>query len=337
MTDLAIVQKPLDEGIMQSLIIDGDISRLNAAQRVVYYLHRCRALGIDPAEKPFEIMKMKGGKWVLYCTKAGANALTRVHGLSIEIRDRSNDDGLIMVTARATTPSGRFVEDVGVCDMKEKDTADLGLANAWMKAITKAKRRAVLAAVGIGMLDVSETDSIEGSRRVDFNAETGEILDAQVVQQRRPAPRIADGPRCNGPRAGAIAAAIRSRVEDLADHREVGPETVYASACRIAGLDGASDTTPEQLSVDDGLAIAAVLKRQRFEEIGPEGAIGDLLADIAELSGSEPRSMLSDAIAQAIGVDAPFLNLTKSQLRKLEELLGAMRLELDPPDAEVQA
>ena len=35
MTDLAIVQKPLDEGIMQSLIIDGDISRLSAAPRVV--------------------------------------------------------------------------------------------------------------------------------------------------------------------------------------------------------------------------------------------------------------------------------------------------------------
>jgi len=332
MTDLAIVKKPLDEGIIHSLVIDGDLAKLTPAQRVAYYEHRCRALGVDPAEKPFELLKLSG-RLVMYCSKAGANALTRVNRLSVKLVDRTIDDGLIIITARATAPDGQYADDIGVVDTKDDSRT---YANAIMAAATKAKRRAVIALVGLGLIDASELTDIAGATRVDFNAETGEILDAQVVQRRSPAPQI-DGPRCNGPRTGAIAAAIRSRVEDLADHREEGTETVYASACRIAGLDGASDTTPEQLSVDNGLAIATVLKRQRFEEIGPEGAIGDLLADIAELSGSEWRSVLSDAIAQAIGVDAPFLSLKKSQLCSLEELLEAMRLELDPPDSEVQA
>jgi hypothetical protein len=49
-------------------------------------------------------------------------------------------------------------------------------ANAMMKAETKAKRRLTLSMAGLGMLDESEIDSINGAQRVDVDPETGEIL-----------------------------------------------------------------------------------------------------------------------------------------------------------------
>ena len=52
-------------------------------------------------------------------------------------------------------------------------------ANAFMKAETKACRRATLRLIGLGWLDESETASIPGAQHVDVNAETGEIVEGQ--------------------------------------------------------------------------------------------------------------------------------------------------------------
>ena len=51
------------------------------------------------------------------------------------------------------------------------------LSNAMMKAVTKAKRRAILSMTGLGFLDESEVGSIQGARVVTVDAGTGEILD----------------------------------------------------------------------------------------------------------------------------------------------------------------
>jgi hypothetical protein len=49
------------------------------------------------------------------------------------------------------------------------------LANAFMKAETKAKRRVTLSICGLGFLDESEIESIAEAKRVRVNFETGDI------------------------------------------------------------------------------------------------------------------------------------------------------------------
>jgi hypothetical protein len=61
-----------------------------------------------------------------------------------------------------------------------KGLAGESLCNALMKASTKAKRRAVLAVCGLGMLDESELDTVAGAR-----PETSEVSEPTVMMPRR--------------------------------------------------------------------------------------------------------------------------------------------------------
>jgi hypothetical protein len=84
----------------------------------------------------------------------------------VEIIDRRTDgDGdLYEVTARVRRPDGSTVDDVGLVSVS--GARGEALANARMKCVTKAKRRAVLSACGLGMLDETEVDSVPDAVRV---------------------------------------------------------------------------------------------------------------------------------------------------------------------------
>lgn len=147
----------LSTEIVQKLVIDGDCSGLDANQKVQYMKYRCEQLGIDLAEKPFEFIKLNG-KLVMYALKSCTDALCRVRKLKREVTSREKVEDVYMVTARATDESGRYDESIGV--MAVGGLKGEALANAIMKAETKAKRRAVLSLCGLGMLDETELETI---------------------------------------------------------------------------------------------------------------------------------------------------------------------------------
>lgn len=147
---------------MEALVVGGDLSRLTPGQRVEVYMARCHAAGLDPRTQPFAYLNLQG-KLVLYATKGATDQLVSTRRLSVQITDRRHlpDVGLYEVIARVSHPDGRVVEDVGVVSLGQSrgDQA----ANLIMKAITKAKRRAILSACGLGMLDETETETIPGA------------------------------------------------------------------------------------------------------------------------------------------------------------------------------
>jgi hypothetical protein len=67
-----------------------------------------------------------------------------------------NDIRLVMVRAKAA--DGRQTDEMGAVPVIGLKGADL--ANAYMKAITKAKRRAVLSLCGLGMMDETELETV---------------------------------------------------------------------------------------------------------------------------------------------------------------------------------
>lgn len=147
---------------MERLIVGGDLSKLSPAQRVEVYMARCEAAGLDARTQPFAYLSLSG-KLTLYATKAATDQLVANRKLSVQIIDRKHLAGLDLyeVVARVTHPDGRMCEDVGVVNMK--GLVGDAAANAILKAITKAKRRAVLSACGLGMLDETETETIQGA------------------------------------------------------------------------------------------------------------------------------------------------------------------------------
>jgi hypothetical protein len=144
---------------------------------------RCEAAGLDPRAQPFQYVSLNS-KLVLYATKACADQLIASRHLSVSLISRGYDreTGLYSAQARATFPDGQAVEDLGAVWIPEGEVGDK-LANAVLKCITKAKRRTVLSACGLGMLDETEVDSIPGAIRITEE-------NSRVIERPTPAPIV---------------------------------------------------------------------------------------------------------------------------------------------------
>jgi hypothetical protein len=149
--------QPLPPEVVEKIVIGGDFAALNAAQRAEYYSAVCRSLGLNPLTKPFEYLNLNG-KLRLYALRDCADQLRRLHGISIYIANRERMNDIYIVTARAKDRQGREDESTGAVTVGNlKGDA---LANALMKAETKAKRRVTLSIAGLGWLDETELETI---------------------------------------------------------------------------------------------------------------------------------------------------------------------------------
>jgi hypothetical protein len=147
--------------IIESVIVKGDLAKLSSEERTRYYSEVCRSVGLNPLTKPFEYLQLNG-KLTLYARKDATDQLRQIHGVSLTIVSREQVGDVYVVTARATTASGRSDESIGAVSIGTlKGDA---LANALMKAETKAKRRVTLSICGLGLLDETEIETIPGAQ-----------------------------------------------------------------------------------------------------------------------------------------------------------------------------
>lgn len=154
--------------VIQNLLLYGDLSRLTSDQKVQYVQYRCKQLGLDPAAKPFELLTLNG-KQVLYATAACTQQLCESRKLSVALSGHEMVRDVIVVTAKVSDKD-RSTENVGAVAVEalKGDT----LANALMKARTKAIRRTVLAHCGLGMMDETEIETIPNATKIEIPATT---------------------------------------------------------------------------------------------------------------------------------------------------------------------
>lgn len=143
---------------LNRVLLQGDLSGLQPAEKIQYYNKVCETVGLNPLTKPFEYISFQG-KQILYAGKNCAEQLRKIHGISIKIVGREKIDDLFIVTVQATAIDGRVDESIGALVIS--GLKGLDLANAMMKTETKAKRRVTLSVCGLGMLDESEVADVE--------------------------------------------------------------------------------------------------------------------------------------------------------------------------------
>lgn len=147
---------------IENVLIGGDLSRLTPEHRLAYYKSVCESVGLNPLTKPFDYLTLNS-KMVLYAKRDATDQLRKIHGVSIHITGREMIEGVYIVTASATDKTGRTDESTGAVSIGSlKGDA---LANATMKAETKAKRRVTLSICGLGILDETEIDTIPNAKR----------------------------------------------------------------------------------------------------------------------------------------------------------------------------
>lgn len=157
---LTTTRLEIDQEIISNLVLNGDISKMSNKQRVEYYKYFCESLGLNSLTQPFKILRLSG-KEVLYATKDASEQLRKIYGVSIYKLEKSMDIGLVTFTAYARDAKGR--EDASSGAVAIEGLKGDALANAIMKAETKSKRRVTLSICGLGMLDETEIETIQGA------------------------------------------------------------------------------------------------------------------------------------------------------------------------------
>lgn len=178
--------------VVESLVLRGDLSGLKPEDRTRVYVSLCERLRLDPSTQPFAFLRLNG-KEILYATRGATDQLARIHKINRKITDGPKvidlaGTKLVYTLCEVSTPDGRI----------ETATATVPLTdpvNVLMKCETKAKRRATLSILGLGMLDEMELETIPANvqspgggvdlsraqkpEEIDIGAET-ETSDAQL-------------------------------------------------------------------------------------------------------------------------------------------------------------
>lgn len=177
MSDAIVQVGSMDAATVETVLIGGDLSKLTPEQRLAYYSSVCKSLGLNALTKPFEFITLNA-KLTLYARRDCTDQLRSIKGISIVITNRTTVNEVYIVTAQASL-GGRTDESTGAVSIKGL-VGEL-LANAMMKAETKAKRRVTLSIAGLGMLDETEVETIPQAKKVNVNTETGEIVEPEFV------------------------------------------------------------------------------------------------------------------------------------------------------------
>jgi len=173
---------PVKTDIMESVIVKGDLAKLTPDERVRYYGAVCESVGLNPLTKPFEYITLNN-KLTLYALRNCTDQLRTIHGVSVDELTETEHDGVFIVTAKVRNRDGRTDIAKGVVAIA--NLKGEVLANAMMKAETKAKRRATLSLCGLGFLDETEVADVPITHRrppppapnamLPHDPETGEV------------------------------------------------------------------------------------------------------------------------------------------------------------------
>ena len=224
---------PTDAGaLMEQVITAGDLSNLTPEQRARYYVEVCRSVGFNPLTKPFDYIKLDG-KLVLYPTRGAADQLRALNRIDVRVTNRETTNGVHVVTVEARTPDGRTDTDIGAVHVG--GLGGVALANALMKATTKAKRRVALSIAGLNMPDETEVETIPDARYVSVDPHSGEILDSLPEIGNHPLPEQVDRDRS--------AAAPAGPTEAAPDAPPVRTWSEFWRWARSIGLNGIADVT----------------------------------------------------------------------------------------------
>lgn len=171
--------------LLEKVILGNDLSSLSPIEKVQYVKSICSTLGLNPVTKPIQLMKFQG-KEIPYFTKDATEQLRKLNRVSINRLESKIEEGIYIVTAYARISEFKDINTGSSISPYREDsstgvvvTANLkgdALANAMMKAETKAKRRVTLSICGLGFIDECEVESIPGAIKT-------EIIDNPVFEE----------------------------------------------------------------------------------------------------------------------------------------------------------
>ena len=260
--------------LLEQVVVNGDLSRLSAPQRLDYYRQVCQSMGLNPLSKPFEYINLKG-KLTLYAKKDGTDQLRKINGVSIDDIDIQETENGFRVKVKGHDRDGRSDVEIG-CVSKSDMSGNV--QNAEMKAVTKAKRRLTLSLCGLGWLDETEVETIPDARPVIVDSNTGEIIENK--------PKAVEAPKQEFDeirflkqwgRPNHVPGMVRAHAESMVDDKgqpygEKDTRTLWYMQKAIQKKLEEPETTDEQKSIYNLKlqAVCEILNCRKMEKTLPE-------------------------------------------------------------------
>ena len=170
MTEQTAIEVKNEGKLMESVLLQGDLSKLSPEQRVHYYQEVCKSVGLNPLTRPFDYITLNN-KLTLYAKKDATDQLRNLHGVSIDDVDIVENETQFIVKVKGHDSTGRSDVEIGVVNKTDMQNNS---ANQQMKAVTKGKRRLTLSLCGLGWLDETEIETIPSAQPVTVT-DAGEI------------------------------------------------------------------------------------------------------------------------------------------------------------------
>ena len=143
-----------------SAILSGNIGALSPIAQAAVIEYRCCQMKLDPLTNPLIKVQVKGSnKIILYARKEAAEQLRVAHGVTVTLISEQITPDFYKVVLNFKHADGREEPNAGVEAIGAAKGE--GLANAMLKAWSKALRRGTLAITGAGVSDIG--DSAPGS------------------------------------------------------------------------------------------------------------------------------------------------------------------------------
>lgn len=173
-------QNTLQLGAEERALLLNDLSKLGEDQRASLYNKVCQSIGLNPLTQPFGYITLNN-KLVLYAQKNCTDQIRFLHNVTVEIKSAKKEGDIYVVIANASMPNGRQDSSTGAVAVGNlKGDA---LANAMMKAETKAKRRVTLSICGLSFLDETEVETIKDAKIVENTQKTSGSLAIGPTQE----------------------------------------------------------------------------------------------------------------------------------------------------------
>lgn len=160
--------------------LKGDWTNVHINHRIAFVRNLCENLGVPLVMNPFLFISVKG-KTALYAPASAYQMLGAQKGISTEILSREIDKDLQLyeVFVRSTSKEGVIKDNMAAVTLKGLSGEDY--ANAKMKCVTKAERRATKSQLGLPIPDEDDLDQ-RVSDATPLNLVSDEPLASPIIE-----------------------------------------------------------------------------------------------------------------------------------------------------------